>query len=395
MTLLLTYKIGSTLWDEDTGLFAGALLLGIPYLFTQVPLMLVDVPAMFLLSLSLFTFLRALERGGIWPAISAFVLFLSFYAKYSLWLMLSVLGIVFLVYCIQGEVKRDKVIKRGAIVAAAAGILIGGVFWYNYDLFSGQMAFLQEYQKPGLKRWSESFISTFFFQVHPFISISALFSVYVALKKRDIKYLIISWLLILFLVLQIKRARYMIPAFPMLALMASYGLQWIKEREVRRFIDLCIVQTSTIVSLFFYLPFLQGMSAVNLKETGRFLDSSGINEVEVITIPSDKSVINTAVSIPLLDLFTESRLAYRYSPGEIPSDNTEESSLRFTWGYSNPGYYSYGDEDAKRALVVISSEAGQDLPEGLKARTEGRSLVKTFDISTGIFRYVTVVNVYE
>ena len=61
---VLTYLIGRTLWDEATGFCAGALLLGMPYLLTQVPLMLVDVPTMFFLLLAVFTTLKALERGG-------------------------------------------------------------------------------------------------------------------------------------------------------------------------------------------------------------------------------------------------------------------------------------------------------------------------------------------
>ncbi|NNF95851.1 MAG: hypothetical protein HKM94_02860, partial [Halobacteria archaeon] len=40
-TVVLTYMIGRTLWDETVGIYAGILLLGMPYLFTQVPLMLV------------------------------------------------------------------------------------------------------------------------------------------------------------------------------------------------------------------------------------------------------------------------------------------------------------------------------------------------------------------
>jgi 4-amino-4-deoxy-L-arabinose transferase-like glycosyltransferase len=46
-TVVLTYQLGKTLWDEDTGFRSGLLLLGFPYVYTQVPLMLTDVPTMF------------------------------------------------------------------------------------------------------------------------------------------------------------------------------------------------------------------------------------------------------------------------------------------------------------------------------------------------------------
>src|SRR3989338_10773952 len=99
MTVVLTCKIGKILWDEDTGFFAGIALLGIPYLFTQVPLMLVDVPTMFFLMLSMFTFIRAIDKGGIrMITFSAIALFMAFFSKYSIWLMLSVLLIIYIVY---------------------------------------------------------------------------------------------------------------------------------------------------------------------------------------------------------------------------------------------------------------------------------------------------------
>jgi len=63
-TAVLTYWIGRTLWNPDMGRWAGVLLLGSPYVFTQVPAMLVDVPSMFFYTLALFSFLQAIHHGG-------------------------------------------------------------------------------------------------------------------------------------------------------------------------------------------------------------------------------------------------------------------------------------------------------------------------------------------
>ena len=63
-TIVLTYRLGRTLWGDAVGLTAGALLLGMPYLLVQVPLMLVDVPTMFLFMLAVLTVTCALRRGG-------------------------------------------------------------------------------------------------------------------------------------------------------------------------------------------------------------------------------------------------------------------------------------------------------------------------------------------
>jgi hypothetical protein len=256
MTVVLTYLIGRTLRDEDTGFFAGVLLWGIPYISSQVPLMLVDIPTMFFLTLSIYTFIRALQKGGAWIAVSSISIFCAVFSKYSTWMMLSVLCIVFMVYLKKGRraignglEKRTRIISRGISVFLTAGLLVGLIVMFKFEVISGQIKFLLDYQAPGLRRWGESFISTFFYQVHPFITIAALYSVYEAFRKKDWKFLIVSWLIFLVVLLQIRRSRYVMIVFPMLTLMASYGLQKIKTMEIRRYKAVyCIIYRGCLFS---------------------------------------------------------------------------------------------------------------------------------------------------
>jgi 4-amino-4-deoxy-L-arabinose transferase-like glycosyltransferase len=114
MTVVVTCLTGRTLWDEETGFFAGAMLLGIPYLYSQIPLMLVDVPTMFFLTLSIFTFIKAMESGRGWILFSALSIFCAVLSKYSTWMMLSVLVVIFLVYWALGDCSSN--INRGCIL---------------------------------------------------------------------------------------------------------------------------------------------------------------------------------------------------------------------------------------------------------------------------------------
>ncbi|HDY71738.1 MAG TPA: hypothetical protein ENH50_08740, partial [Nitrospirae bacterium] len=343
LTLVLTYMIGKTLWDEDTGFYAGLLLLGIPYLFTQVPLMLVDVPTMFFLTLSVFTFIKALSQGGLkMTAISSVALFLAFFSKYSTWLMLSVLTVIFVVYL---RMDAKTTIKRAGAIALVSLFLIGVAIIFKYDVISEQIRLLMSYQRPGLRRWGESFTSTFLFQIHPFITVAALYSLYVAFRKRDLKYMIVSYLILLVVLFQIKRIRYIIPLFPMLALMASYGLREIRSRDIRKFIVFCIITSSLVFALSAYLPFLQRISTINLKNAGQFLNSLDVEDIEVFTLPQKRSVVNPAAAVPVLDLFTDKRILYDYKKNmrfgpRLSKRRLQKSSLRFTWEYKNPEYYT-------------------------------------------------------
>jgi hypothetical protein len=424
LTVVLTYRIGKELWDDDTGVMGGAFLLGMPYLFTQVPLMLVDVPTMFFLILAIFTFIRGMERGGWTIAVSSVSLFLAFFSKYSTWPMLSVLAVIFVVYLgksapaaahprnlplvregtggiatAEGDMNvmdRKAVLSRGIMIVALALVMTAGAVLYKYDVFSEQIRLLLHFQKPGLKKWGESFLSTLFFQIHPFITVSALFSFYVAFRKRDIRYAIISWLVVMLVVFQVKRIRYTLPLFPMVALMASYGLQYVQDKDVRRFVVLCAVVSSLSVSLFGYLPFSQRISTVNLKTAGEFLDTMDGKKVEVYTLYEKDPVLNPAVAVPLLDLFTRKQIVYRYERTSSHGEEHKNSPLRFTWEYKNPEYYRGGNEygGLNMPVVVLSGSPVKTIPEEIRDRLRGYRLLREFDTYEGVYGFRTVVSVY-
>lgn len=397
-TVVLTYKIGNMLWGKKTGFYGGLLLLGIPYIFTQVPLMLVDVPSMFFLTLAIFAFIKAIGyegRGSI--VLSSATIFLAFFSKYSVWLMLSVLPIIFFAYCLEsGEWKKGFL--RGTAIALISSILLGMAIFYNFDVISRQIKLLVSYQQPGLERWGESFHSTFFFQVHPFLTVAAMYSVYAAVKKKDLRFAVVGWLVFLILLLRVERARYIVPIFPMFALMASYGLGEIKSEDLRRFVVLCAVVASIAVAVLAYLPFLQGLSAKNLWDAGRFLNSTGVNFIEVCVLPArDFKGVNPAVSVPLLDIYSNQRIVYRYSYPSPQLGEIKKSSLRFTWEYDNPKYYTAGGDGSgdNKAVVVISSFSHEKLPGSMIRRLENYRLSKVFKTPAGGFSYHTDVMIFK
>ncbi|OGP66218.1 MAG: hypothetical protein A3K22_05415 [Deltaproteobacteria bacterium RBG_16_42_7] len=232
--------------------------------------------------------------------------------------------------------------------------------------------------------------------MHPYITIAALYSIFVAFKKKDLKYLIVGYLVFFVILLQIRRIRYIMVIFPMVALMASYGLQGIKDKGLRRFVVASAVISSLIVAIFVYLPFLDKISAVNLKKAGMFLNSIDIANAEVFTISLEHDDVNQAVSVPILDLFTEKNIFYFYDEWVLPPSNKyKESPLRFTWEYKNPAYYSLVNNLNKKnqALVFISSDPGK-IPLYYEKRIKGFLMKKVFNVSEGVFNYKTFITIY-
>jgi hypothetical protein len=219
---------------------------------------------------------------------------------------------------------------------------------------------------------------------------------YVAWRKKDIRYLGVLWLVALVFLFRIRRIRYIIMAFPMLTLMASYGLQRIRQKAAIRFIALSVVAFSITVGVFGYLPFIKKNSAANIEKAGRYLDSLGIAEAEVYTVSLENSFVNPAVAVPVLDLFTKKRLSYHYIGNKPVDGELSRSPFRFSWEYANPPYYEQTKKTftEQNAIVVISDGAAPRLPEYIQQNiAEYRNSI-TFGATDFIYEYQSVVTVY-
>jgi Dolichyl-phosphate-mannose-protein mannosyltransferase len=399
LSTVLIYWIGEKLLDRDTGFYAGLLFLGIPYLYSQIPLMLVDIPAMFLLLLAVYSFIHALEKGtAVLLVLSAVAIMLAFYSKYSMWMMLSVLIVIsFTFRNVLPGLKTSVYLTRVFAIFLAAAFLIVVVLIFKFDAITEQIRLLLSYQRPGLRRWGESFVATYFFQIHPVITLAAIYSVYAAWRKRDIRYLGVLWLVFLVILFQIRRIRYIMMVLPMLALMASYGLQRIRQRETIRCIALSVAAYSFAVGVFAYLPFLQRNSTANFMNAGNYLDGLEITGAEVLTVLSENSPVNPAVSVPLLDIFTKKKLSYTYDMKiPISAVKIEKSPLRFTWEYKNPRYYEMPENTKKSsaAVVIVSDGPPGELSPEIRQKIAELNETETFDIRDKIYEYQPVVTVY-
>jgi 4-amino-4-deoxy-L-arabinose transferase-like glycosyltransferase len=395
-TIVLTYLIGSMLWDRTVGFYGGLLLLGMPYLLTQVPLMLVDVPTMFFITLAVYTTIKALRQGGTTSLVmAAIAIALAALSKYSAWLMLSIIPVI--AACHLSREWRP-VVKQTTLIMLGAGLLVGIFIVLKLDVVTEQIRLLLSYQLPALGRWGESFTSSFLFQTHPFITVAALVAVYLAVKKRDTRFAIVFWLLLLVALLGIKRLRYIIPILPMVALMAAYGIRQVANARVGKFIVSSVAVFGVVIAVFVYMPFFMKTSLVNIKVAGAYLNSMRAPKIAVVTLPTYRSSVNPVVSVPILDLFTRKTIVYQENGGRTPRPGwVERSPLRFTWEFGRPRFFN-GNADLSKAplpVVVIFSDPEQILPDQIAKRIAGYRLVNESALSDKVFRYQTIVRVYE
>lgn len=392
-TVVLTWRTGARVFAEEVGIAAAALLLAMPYLLTQVATILVDVPTMFFLALAVHLSVRAVDRGGAGPTLLAgAAIAAAALTKYSAWLLLP--GAL-AVAAVHGRAARGALRAVGAIALAAA-LFLGAALLVHPEVHSRQLALLASYQAPGLRRWGESFVATFAFQLHPLVAAGALVSAAVAVRRRDPRWLAVAWPVLVLLALQIRRVRYWVPALPALALLAGLGLQVVRSARLRALAVGAAVASSLVVALRGELPFLERTSAVNLRDAGAFLDGLGEPAVEVFTPGRRGAPVNPAVSVPLLDLYTAKRLVHAYAPPSAEEVRAaRDSPLRFTWELPDPGYGAPPGADAPAAVAVITDDLAAPLPPALARRLAGLRLVRTFAADEGVFEHRTLVRVYR
>lgn len=394
-TVILTFLIARLLRGQEAGFLAGLLLVGTPYVFTQVPLMLGDVIAMFFLTLSAFLTISYTWSGGSRRLVMVSVGYSgALLCKYSLWpalfLLTAVVPAAKFLSC-----RKREVLLRGGVLVLSASLPVLALFLWRGDLILSQMSLLADYQLSGLRRWGESHLSTFVFQVHPFVVLLAGYGGWRAFRERDASFLTVAFLPVLAVVAGVRRTRYFVVLLPLLAVAAAYGLSAVGDRRLRRFAAWHVVLFSAVTSIFLYRPFLQEMSLRNLKDAAQVLNSTGQPSVEVHLSPEVRSEVNPAVAVPLLDLYTKGQMVFRYRGWpDVVDRRNNFSPFRFSWRYRNPAYYGENiGEKGAAAVVFIGGDPGEALPPGLEERTRGYRRTD-FLADNGLFNFSTAVTVF-
>ncbi|MFN2365557.1 MAG: hypothetical protein ABR523_03725 [Desulfurivibrionaceae bacterium] len=196
--------------------------------------------------------------------------------------------------------------------------------------------------------------------------------------------------------MEVKRIRYLVPIFPLLAIAAACGIKCLPGQRLRKFLVLSALGASLTLVFGAFLPFTGELSATNIQKSGRFLNSLAADEIAVYTAPQSARKPNLLINIPLLDLFTHKRI-YSLNGSVDPEPPAVEmkSSFRFTWEQQLPDFYQPPEGALNKAapLVVIYSRTPHLAP-AIRERISRYRRVRAFEQSSGLFGYKTLVKVY-
>ena len=135
----------------------------------------------------------------------------------------------------------------------------------------------------------------------------------------------------------------------------------------------------------------------NLQQAGIFIDSLPSEAVEVFCLPQVNSFGNTAVAVPILDLYTDKVIfqeqEWNTEDGLLRAQNV---SLRFSWELTQPAYYR-GEKYAgkKLPLVIISAQPISRIPPLLSEKYPDSKVVRKFTASSKVFRFQSFVTIFD
>ncbi len=391
LTIVLTCLAGTRLFDRKIGRYGACLLMASPFLLILVPQHLNDIHVMFLLMLYFYTLLHLRDRDHqYWVWFTALSFLLLAFSKYTAWPIIALLSVLsFFIGPGAMGLSRKKILYSHGVGVIVLMFLV----WWKVEVFIGQIELLTLFQVDGLKSWKESYFSTFFFQVNPFVSLFALAGCIGAFIEKNRRFMMIAWFPFLALLLSMERSRYLVPFFPFLALMAAYGLNSVRDKIVRDYAVILMVFFSLMLVYGAYLPFLRSTSMMNLKRAGEFLNAHPAQHFTLITLPQSESRGSTLAAVPILDLYTTKRL-YLSSKSDVTGTADPDRythSLQFTHLLPLTNYVS-NTRVAENPLVVIHDGSDSSTAE---AWTSSGRILKQFDQTTGIFKYKTVLTVAE
>jgi hypothetical protein len=126
------------------------------------------------------------------------------------------------------------------------------------------------------------------------------------------------------------------------------------------------------------------------------LDALDSNRVDVYALPQERSIVNPAILVPILDLYTDKQVVYRQETLAPPPGSTVATSpLRFNWEFEIPPYYAAASLNARDNVAIIASGPGQPLPDNAKYRIMNMQPAGAFQTSDTIFRFKALVYLYE
>ena len=381
---LLVYRTAEHLWGTRAGVFSGMLMLASPYVLSRVPLTLVDTTLSFLTAALAYTLLTGLTRGDTKRLVLAGVCTAMIpFTKLTGVVYLLPLALVPLVLHLRGERWKPRLLTVPLILGIALALPL---LLYLQPVLREQLVTAMVL-RARMPVWSgtESVWNMLLHQFSAPVTILAIASLYLSYRARDRGILLpLLWFLVPLALYHDTRIRYMIPAYPALAMLAGVGLFRLSQESRRMACFLAIATVLGSLSMLYlaYVPFAQANSAADLMRAAKYAERIPVDTIDMYALYPASYNSSLALLIPLFDLHSSKQVVVRGESLMPTREITpEQRNVSWTWSYELPGYY-FRLAPPSDLVGVISPMYYPYLPPMLRERLQNYTLIRTFEAGT-------------
>ncbi|NOZ82549.1 MAG: hypothetical protein GXN98_01840 [Euryarchaeota archaeon] len=379
---LLVYRIAQRLWGRRAGSYTALLMLASPYVLSRVPLTLVDVSLSFLTAALAYSLLAGLSHSNSTRHLltaGACVALIPF-TKLTGGVYLLPLVLVPLTLHLRGESLSPRHLMLPVLLGTALAL---PVLLHLAPVLKEQIAtaMILKSRMPEITG-AESVWNLLFYQFSAPVTLLAASGAFMALRRRDWGIALpLLWFLVPLVIYHDTRIRYMIPAYPALALLAGYALARLSEqrKSLACFLAIATVLSSLMLLYLAYVPFAQTNSAADLMRAAKYAERIPVESVDVYAVYPASYNSSLALLIPLFDLHSSKEVLVRGESLMPTKEITpEQRNVSWTWSFELPGYY-FKLAPPSELVAVISPMYYTYLPPLLAERLRNYTLVRTFE----------------
>ena len=353
---VLTFLLAKKLFNRKIAVVAAFFVLSMPNMLVQSYMFMVDISSVFFVLLALLSFYLFLHKKKIYYyplTLITFLFALTSKRPAILFLILS-LPVLFIIVKRSNGFSLKKLSMKSFILFYSIFVLLFILVFLKLDFFSNQIQL--DISQMSLINNAPQYVTpeSYFFQIQPLIIILFLISIVFFIFKPKLSYLfLLTWIFFPYLFIQSSTIRYMLPAFPAIAITAATLLSKFKK-PIITFVVAIIFLSSTLSVYMGFMPLLKNEFYINnVKQAANYVDGLDVESVGVY-IHTNNSQLTISPKVEIygyaFDYYSDKRIYYDVSESVKKTYHDEFSRFNILDYYKDVNYL-----EPNYDLVVVFS----------------------------------------
>ena len=292
LIVVLVYLIGKEIFAKNVGFYSAILMLSSPFMVSQVPLTLIDVPTTFFVTLGIYQIVRMVKKPGMLSStLGAVTVILASMCKLTALLFLLPFLVVFYAIVLLQSRHRFRVLRSIAFFSLVFAVFFSAfVLGFYAAIISryptvignsfASILFHPTILNASYHTLAASIVKSLILSVTLPVFILSLVGLFIVLLRRDkLRFpsclLMMIWIVVptmyTLLPALYATARYAMPTYPAYTLLAATSLTAIKDKRLRRIALFSILIFSIANTHYMYAYAWNQSSSRNLMAAAEYL----------------------------------------------------------------------------------------------------------------------------